>query len=365
MRLAVLIGRFPPGVVGGAEIQAEAWARRLAAAHEVTVLTRREPSGQSAGESRDGFAIRRFTPSSIPIWRTLSDLMRIRAAIRAMNPAPDVLLCFQTFISGLAGVLAAPRHTRVIVWIRGEGEYRLGHSRFLRWISPFVWRRASKVLVQSETNLSALTEQLRRHASAYADEILGKTGVVPNGLELPAPPFVRGRKVLAVGRLIPDKGMDLVIRATAEAGLPLTVAGDGPERRGLEALAVDLGADVEFKGALGRDALAKEYAAAGCVVLAARHGEGLPNVLLEAMSWARPVVATPVGGVADLVRHEQNGLLVEGNDAGSIRDALRRLADDAGLADRFGAGARATAEAFAWDRVEPQLQAVLKESRSG
>ena len=98
MHVAILIGRFPPGVVGGAEIQAEAWARRLAGRHRVTVITRRDPPTQPARESREGFEVVRLPMSRVPLWRTVADLTGIERALRALPARPDVLLCFQTFV---------------------------------------------------------------------------------------------------------------------------------------------------------------------------------------------------------------------------------------------------------------------------
>jgi glycosyltransferase involved in cell wall biosynthesis len=92
--------------------------------------------------------------------------------------------------------------------------------------------------------------------------------------------------------------MDVVLEACAIARRPLVLAGSGPERAALEARAVALGAEVRFAGFVGREALATLYQEASVVVLAARRGEGLPNVLLEAMAHGRPVVATACAGRA-------------------------------------------------------------------
>lgn len=361
MTLAILIGRFPPGVTGGAELQAEAWARRLAMRHDVTVITRREPGTQPAEERRDGFVVRRLPVSAVPLWRTLADIASIERAVARIERQPALLLCFQTFISGFAGVrIQSRRGIPAVVWIRGEEEVRLGPRDRSRWISPRVWSEAAGVLVQSERVREALLDALRSLRPELADRVAVKLDIVPNGLELPAPPFTPGQGVLAVGRLIPAKGMDTVIEAAAASGLPLTIAGDGPERGRLEALARARGAGVRFEGMVPRDRLPSLYREAGCVVLAARRGEGLPNVLLEAMAYARPVVATPVMGVADLVRDGANGLLVAPDDVEALAAALRRVTGDAGLAARLGAAARATAEAFAWENVEPRLEAALE-----
>ena len=133
MNLAILIGHFPPGAFGGAELQAEGWATRLADRHRVTVVTRRDPPTQPPREERDGFQVVRLPVSRMPILRTALDLHAIERAIAAVSPRPDLLLCFQTFISGWAGVRAQRRlGIPAVVWVRGEAEYRLGVSRSRR-----------------------------------------------------------------------------------------------------------------------------------------------------------------------------------------------------------------------------------------
>jgi len=362
MYLAFLIGRFPPGVVGGAEIQAEGWARVLSDRHRVVVVPRRDPPGQPAEEARDGFVVKRLPVSRLPVWRAFRDVAAVERAIGALSPRPDLMLCFQTFVSGLAGVRVQARlGIPAVVWIRGEEELDLRFGARSRWISPRVWSAARGVMVQSERVREAVLAGLRRVAPRAAREVAPKLEVVPNGLDLPpAPPPGGGTGVLAVGRLIPEKGMDTAIQAAAAAKQSLAIAGDGPDRARLEALARSLRAPVRFLGMVPRDRLQVLYRDAACVVLAARGGEGLPNVLLEAMAHARPVVATPVMGVSDLVRDGSNGLLVEPGDPAALATALTRLASEDGLAARLGGAARATAEGFAWERVRPRLEAMLE-----
>lgn len=364
LHIAILIGRFPPGAVGGAEHQAECWAKRLSDRHRVTVITRQEPPSPAGTEVRDGFTIVRNPLSRVPVWRALLDLAAIDRAVSRLAPRPDVLLCFQTFISGLAGVriqrnLGIP----AIVWIRGEGEYRMAASPWMRWIGPRVWRRARGVLVQSEGNRDALLREIERFAPAQRAGVASHLDVVPNGIDLPAlerSPAAPGSRILSVGRLIRDKGMDTVIEAAAALHTPLTIAGAGPERASLEALGRERGADVRFEGFVDRERLAVLHRESSCVVLAARHGEGLPNAVLEAMAEARPVVATRVMGASDLIVDGVNGLLVAPDNAAALREALGRLGRDPALGVRLGAAARRTAEDYAWERVRPKLEAALE-----
>ncbi len=364
MNLAILIARFPPGPQGGAEHQAEGWARRLSSRHRVTVIARPEAARPPGREARDGFEVLRLPFGRVPLWKTWQDARRIERAVLGLKERPDALLCFQSFVSGWAGVRIQRHHgIPAIVWVRGEGEYRLPGRSVKGVLNPRTWSAARGVLVQTEEVRQALLEVLDRRAPGLRERVAAHLEVVPNGLDLPDPaasrPAPNGR-VVSVGRLIPDKGMDVVIDAVAGVQGSLTIAGTGPERTRLEARARHHGLDVEFAGFLDREPLGALYGAARCVVLAARFGEGLPNALLEAMAWGLPVVATPVAGVRGLLVDGVNGLMVPPGDPLALRDALARLTHERGLAERLGAGARRTAEAYAWERVAPRLEAVLE-----
>jgi colanic acid/amylovoran biosynthesis glycosyltransferase len=359
VNLAILIGQFPPGVFGGAELQAGQWARRLATRHRITVVTRCNSAAPAGRTNRDGFELVRLPVSRLPLIRTLRDLAAIRRTVAALDPRPDLLLCFQTFLSGYAGVrLQAAFGLPAVVWVRGEDEIRMKASARTRWASPRTWRRARGVIVQSrelgDALLGELSPDARRAVEAHLE-------VVPNAIELPAMVAFAGRgpRVLSVGRLIPIKGMDVVIDAVAGSS-GLTIAGDGPERDVLAARAARSGADVQFEGFVPPAELGRLYRDASCVVLASRFGEGFPNVVLEAMAHGCPVIAARVTGVGELIQDGVNGLLVPPGDPPALRAAIARLAGDRGLAERLGAAARRTAEGYAWERVEPQLEALLE-----
>jgi glycosyltransferase involved in cell wall biosynthesis len=200
-----------------------------------------------------------------------------------------------------------------------------------------VLRRARLVIAPS----TALAEEARR---------LGASDVrtIPSGVELPAevgepvdPP-----EVLYAGRLSAEKGVRELVAAAD--GMPLVVVGDGPLR-------------AEIPGALGfkpHDELERYYERAA-VVACPSHREGFGIVCAEAMAHGRPVVASDVGGLRDLVAHEETGLLVPPGDVEALRGALRRLLDDESLRRRYGEAGRARiAEHFTWKRFGDQtLQA--------
>jgi glycosyltransferase involved in cell wall biosynthesis len=148
--------------------------------------------------------------------------------------------------------------------------------------------------------------------------------------------------ILYAGRLSAEKGIRELVAAAG--GLPLVVAGDGPLR-------------AEVPGALGfvpSDELERLYGRAA-VVACPSHREGFGVVCAEAMAHGRPVVAARVGGLLDLVVHEETGLLVPPRDVGALRAALERLLADGELRRRMGEAGRARiAEHFTWQRFTDQ-----------
>ncbi|MGK4006950.1 glycosyltransferase family 4 protein [Sorangium sp. So ce1036] len=139
----------------------------------------------------------------------------------------------------------------------------------------------------------------------------------------------------------PVKGHDVLLRALArlkERGVPVTVliVGDGAERDRIHELARALGIDGGEARFLGfRKDVPDLLLAADFFVLPSRD-EGLPLAVLEAMARGLPVVVTPVGGVPEVVRSEEHGLLVPVDDPESLAGAIERLARDPALGRRFG-----------------------------
>ncbi len=389
VNIAVLVPIFPPAPGGGVPRQAQDWSRRLAADHRVTVITRRESMDLPARETRDGYTIApplepvrgpvrlprlpRFLRNrglSVP-FRVLEDKVRLRSDLRgvigridAIDPKPDVLLCFMTLPTGLLGVRAGRRLSiPAVVWIRGESDYRALRSMRSRRSLLRAWEGAAGVLVQSEKARADFLAEIQRVAPKAVPVVRDKLVVVENGVALPEScPYDWNGTVLSVGRLVPEKGMDVVVESCARLSRPLIVAGSGPELPRLTRQGAALGADVTFTGFLDRGELDKLYRQASVVVLASET-EGMPNVVLEAMAHARPVVATPVGSIPDLITDGANGLLVPPGDADALASALQRLVDDPEWARNLGLAARATVERYAWDIVVPKLEEALERWR--
>ena len=178
-----------------------------------------------------------------------------------------------------------------------------------------------------------------------------RTVVIHNGVELERPR--RGPAtaavpltLLSVGRLRPPKDFTTLVRAVA--ALPagsarLRIAGDGPGRADLEAEIARLGLG-QAVALLGTRPDVDELLAASDVFVLSSASEGLPMSVLEAMAAGLPVVASAVGGVPELVRDGETGLLVPPGDAAALGAALARLVADPALAGRLGAAGRRLVE---------------------
>ena len=153
-------------------------------------------------------------------------------------------------------------------------------------------------------------------------------------------------RLLCVGRLTPAKGQVLLIQACArlrEAGMDfrLTLVGAGPDRALVEATVAALGLQgrVGLTGALSQQAVRDEFARADIFVLPSL-AEGIPVVLMEAMSCGLPCVTTPVNGIPELVESGVTGLLTRPGDVDALAEALARLIKDPALRHRLALAAR-------------------------
>ncbi len=200
--------------------------------------------------------------------------------------------------------------------------------------------------------------------------------IIGNGINVPqfacARPTLRQHLVAStavvglVGRLAPEKGIQyfldaaaVVLRSSPEVSF--VVVGDGPERRNLEEAVRSLGIEnkVHFAGKL--EDMAGVYASLDILVSSSLK-EGLPMTILEALAAGRPVVATAVGAVPELVLHEQTGLLTPPADAGALASAILRLLDDGQLREKLAVqGQRLVQEQFSAEAMATQYLKVYDE----
>lgn len=199
---------------------------------------------------------------------------------------------------------------------------------------------AAAVVTVSDYNVRHLRDELG-HPNVHH---------VPNGLPIPEQigPTPEG-PVLCVARLVPKKGIDVLLHAVARtrSECEVEIVGDGPCRADLESLTrqLDLTERVRFRGAVDSTEVAAAYRRAAVVALPCRidpdgDRDGMPTVLVEAMARGLPVISTDVVGLDELVTSGHDGLLVAPDDASALARAIDEVLDDPALAATMGERAR-------------------------
>jgi len=181
------------------------------------------------------------------------------------------------------------------------------------------------------------------------------------------------RQLLFVGRLVERKGIPYLIEAVGilagQMPVHLNIVGSGPEEPGLMELARARGLEqsITFHGRISPDDLARHYGRCDAFVLPAivdsrGDTEGLGVVLIEAMSYRRPVIASGVGGIVDLVIDEQTGLQVPQKDSQALARAIARVLTDPDLAQRLGhAGFDHVQQNYSWPAIIRRLDGLYRD----
>jgi glycogen(starch) synthase len=190
--------------------------------------------------------------------------------------------------------------------------------------------------------------------------IIPRSGVIYNAVEAPsllAEPLPTAPRLLCLGRISQEKGFDLALTAFASIvkqfpHARLVMAGDGPERATLAKQAAEMGLKdtVDFVGWVAPENVPALINTATMVVMPSRF-ESLPVVALQAAQMARAVVGTRVGGLPEVVLHQQTGLLVEKEDSQALAQAIVFLLEHPETATQLGQAAREQAQKeFNWQR---------------
>jgi glycosyltransferase involved in cell wall biosynthesis len=335
---------------------------------------------------REGCAVE-VVPGLGPEIRPLRDVWALIGLMGAMHRFRPHIVHTHTAMAGFLGRLAAvlsPGPRPIIV-----------HTYHGHVLEGYFGRKKTAIYRLLERRLATVSDRLIGVSRATVDDLV-RLGVarperfrmIPIGLDLerfrqPDPEGAAAlrrecgageKEVLAayVGRLVPIKRVDLVLRAVAEARreavpLRLVVAGDGERRQELERLADQLGLRdaVTF---LGYVSDSSRVAAAADIAILASDNEGTPVALIEAAAAGRPAVATAVGGVPEVVVPGA-GLLAPRGDHTALADALVRLARDPSLRTTMGArGREHVLQQFSIERllsdIEDLYDELLARSRS-
>ncbi len=270
----------------------------------------------------------------------------------------DIVEAHIAFPTGLvAWPVATLGGARLSLFCHGSDVIRLPWlSRRRAVLARRLFARADVVFANSRYTAEIANERLAplRHPATVVSPGID----LRSGERAGAPPARDPELVLFVGRLVPGKGAEVLLEAfgelvTRRPAARLTVVGDGSERAGLEARARELAAPVEFRGSLAPSIVADLLDRSTVVAVPSTAPEGLSLVALEAMAHGALVVATACGGLAEIMRHDQNGFVVSPRDVDGLAEALDAALSSAASpeGDRLRTGGRATAVAHDLDAV--------------
>ncbi|MFA5184669.1 MAG: glycosyltransferase [Patescibacteria group bacterium] len=209
----------------------------------------------------------------------------------------------------------------------------------------------SRFMKETVVRSGYLPEKISVIYNGYSSEILGSPAQTEEG--------IRKDYLLYFGRLSPEKGLAVLVRAAALTGQLVKIAGDGPEEANLKALAKASSAPIEFLGHRAPAALRPLIEGARAVIIPSIWAENMPLSLLEALSLGQIVIASEIGGLPEVIKDGYNGLLSAPGDAADLARQINRLNE----IDRskLSRAALETAQDFS---PQKNLQAVLAAYRA-
>ena len=244
-------------------------------------------------------------------------------------------------------------HIRAAVLVEGEQEYR----------DQGFWNRLILRHVHEKASLIVQTPGIQKELSEKNGM---RSAVIPNGVHVP-PENAKGDKVLYVGRLVNDrwndKGVRFLIDAVRGLDVETLIVGDGPERESLERQAGGAG-NIVFSGKVSPSEIWQYLKLGFVLVVPSVRGEGLPNVLLEAMASGVPVIATRTAGIPDIIEPGKTGFLVNPQAPDEIRAFILLLRDNKTLHEELSRNCRQEARKYAWEKVAHDFERFLMDLAS-
>jgi glycosyltransferase involved in cell wall biosynthesis len=300
--------------------------------------------------------------------RSKIDVWRWRPLVRLLRSGEVDIVHAHKFGSNLWAALLTPRGPLPVLLAHEHSWSYEGTLR--RLIDRYVIARKARVMIAvSPTDRTRMIE-LERIPER-------KVVFVPNGIpDSPVGDRKRARCALNLGPsdpvvgtvcgLRPEKDLATVLRALTQIAahrptLRFVIVGDGPERRPLERLAADLGVPTLFLGHRPNNEVPDLLAAMDVLVCSSRF-EGMPLAVLEWMAAGKAIVASRVGGIPSIVKHEEDAVLVPPRDDVAFANAIEHLLDDPAERRRLGEAARHRQRAeFRFERTLARLQALYQQ----
>jgi glycogen(starch) synthase len=350
--------------IGGVQVLGMALLRALRArGHDCLIVTRQDTIDLPSRDEYSGMPVYRFPFIGTLQQGDVAGLVRLRqrlAAVKAEFRA-DVIHLYQPGPAGFLHLMTADVHPApVVVTLHGAFPESALESHAIRGR-----------LLRSAQWITTCSAAILADTRARLPEVTDRTSVILNSLEPPAlaraPMDFAAPRLLCVGRVVPQKGFDLAVDALARltARFPkarLLIAGDGESRPELERQVEALGIEtkVDFLGWVDPSRIAALINTSSIVVMPSRF-EPFGLVALEAAQMGRPVIASRIDGLPEIVVHGETGLLVPVEDSGALADGIDHLLNRPELACRMGEAARQRAtDLFDWDRHVDGYESVYR-----
>ena len=371
MKVLIVSGIWPPDVGGPASHAPELAAFLLDRGHGIEVVTTADSA--PASERYQVRWVSRAQPRGVRHARALA-VIRDRAA--------DADLVYATSMLGRAALGATLARRPIVVKLVADEAYerarRLGlfdgdldeFQHYKGGARVLLLRQARDRTLRRVDALICPSAYLASRALAWGIEEARVT-VIPNAAPpLPALPEreaarvrfeIEGPTLAFAGRITRQKALDVALEALARVdGVSLLVAGDGPDLPEVRTAASERGLDgrIRFVGPLDRDDVLALFRAADASILSSSW-ENFPHTVVEALAVGTPVIATAVGGVPELVRDGENGLLVPPGDPGALASAIERFVREPGLRERLAAAAAGSVAHLAAELLYTRLEGIL------
>lgn len=371
MRVLVVSGIWPPDIGGPASHAPELAGFLCRRGHSVQVVT--TAAAPPAQEAYDVAWVSRKLPAGVrhigvvgAIYRRARRAEVVYATSMTRRTAIGAALARRPLVLKLTADEAYERERRsgrfsgdLDAFQRYRGGFRV---RVLRVTRDLAVRRAVHVFTPS-----VYLRDLVLRWGIPAERVTVNPNPAPEVPQLPQREELRrelgmdGPTLAFAGRLMAAKALDVALQALQRVpGVSLVVVGDGPDRVTLERLTAELGLGmrVRFLGGRLRDDVLRTLYAADAALLSSRW-ENFPHLVVEALAVGTPVIATAVGGVPEVVRDGENGLLVPAGDPDALAAAIRRLVEDDELRGRLARAAAPSVAALAPERLLGQIEEEL------
>jgi len=371
VRVLVVSGIWPPDIGGPASHAPELAGFLCRRGHSVQVVT--TAAAPPAQEAYDVAWVSRKLPAGVrhigvvgAIYRRARRAEVVYATSMTRRTAIGAALARRPLVLKLTADEAYERERRsgrfsgdLDAFQRYRGGFRV---RVLRVTRDLAVRRAVHVFTPS-----VYLRDLVLRWGIPAERVTVNPNPAPEVPQLPQREELRrelgmdGPTLAFAGRLMAAKALDVALQALQRVpGVSLVVVGDGPDRVTLERLTAELGLGmrVRFLGGRLRDDVLRTLSAADAALLSSRW-ENFPHLVVEALAVGTPVIATAVGGVPEVVRDGENGLLVPAGDPDALAAAIRRLVEDDELRGRLARAAAPSVAALAPERLLGQIEEEL------